>query len=101
MTPEACARPALRRRRRSDNDGGFTRLAALADSGGSRFAVLPTMNVQLGRQVGDHAPGLRRLLVPVPEPGRALGDVLEPGRDRTGITDFWVQSFNFGFELRY
>ena len=59
-------------------NGGYTGLTALNATSGSRFAVLPTMNVQLGRQVGEHA----RLFVGysfqyLSQVAR-LGDVLNP-----------------------
>jgi hypothetical protein len=30
-----------------------------------------------------------------------LGDALNPAATTLALTDFWVQSFNLGFELRY
>jgi hypothetical protein len=82
-------------------NGGYAELASLTSSSGSRFAVLPTMNVQLGRQVGEHA----RLFVGYSfqylSQAVRLGDVLNPATPGIQFTDFWVQSLSLGFELRY
>jgi hypothetical protein len=82
-------------------NGGNSPITALSASAGSRFAVLPTLNVQLGRQIGDHA----RLFVGysfqyLSEAVR-LGDMLNPVATSAIFTDFWVQSLSLGFELRY
>jgi putative beta barrel porin BBP7 len=86
--------------RRGLGNGGYTGLTAAGD-GDDRFAVLPSLNLQLGRQVGQHA----RLYVAysfqyLSEVAR-LGDVLKPGVAGLKYTDFWVQSLGLGFELRY
>jgi len=86
--------------RRGLGNGGYTKLSA-PDVSGDRFAVLPTLNLQLGRQVGQHA----RLYVAysfqyLSEVAR-LGDVLNPAAAGLKYTDFWVQSLGLGFEFRY
>lgn len=80
---------------------GFTRLAALGDPGGSRFAVLPSGNVQVGRFVRDHARVFAGYSFHYLNRTARLGDALDPSATGLALTDFWVQSFSLGFELRY
>lgn len=81
--------------------GGYARLPALVNSLGSAFAVLPSMNVTLGRQLREHG----RLFVGYSfqylSRSVRLGDSLNLAAATIPWTDFWIQSFNMGFELRY
>jgi hypothetical protein len=100
VSPEVCA-TGMFRGAEGETADGFARLTALRDTSGSRFAVLPTLNVRVGTQVRDHA----RLFVGysfhyLSQVAR-LGDALSPAATSLAFTDFWVQSFNLGFDLRY
>jgi hypothetical protein len=81
--------------------GGYSGLSALTENGGSRFAVLPSMNVQVGRQVGHHARVFVGYSFQYLNEVVRLGDVLNPDAAGLKHTDFWVQSLGLGFELRY
>jgi hypothetical protein len=79
----------------------YRRLNALTTPGQSEFAVMPTLNVQLGRQVGRRS----RVFVGysfnyLSRVGR-LGDALNPANAGLPLTDFWVQSINLGGEFRF
>jgi hypothetical protein len=101
VTPHVCA-TGLFVGAQGAASGGYSRLTALTDPPGSRFAVLPTVNLAVGRQLTDQArlfagysfQYLNRVL--------RLGDVLTPAASGgAGFTDLWVQAVNFGMELRY
>jgi hypothetical protein len=81
---------------------GFTRLVALSAPTHSLFAVLPTLNVTIGRQIREHARVFAGYSFQYLSRVVRLNDVLEPTAGTTvPVTDFWVQSVNFGLELRY
>jgi hypothetical protein len=84
---------------------GFTRLKALNPVDLSKFAVLPTVNVTLGRQVGEHCRVFAGYSFQYLTEVTRLGDLLDPTRcgcrGKHPTTDFWVQAVNLGVELRY
>ncbi len=80
---------------------GFRRLGALNAADESEFAVIPTLNVAVGRQVGDHSRVFAGYSFQYLSRVARLGDALDPGSGRLTLTDFWVQSINFGVEWRY
>ena len=59
------------------------------------------MNVQVGRQVGQHARVFAGYSFQYLSEVARLGDVLNPAATTISYTDFWVQSLSLGFELRY
>jgi hypothetical protein len=91
--------------------GFFARPTVAGRRESDRFAVVPTVGVGVGRQLGEHArvflgyqfQYLSRLTRP--------GDVIDPApeafgpglRTRREVTesDFWAQSVNLGAEFRY
>jgi hypothetical protein len=80
---------------------GYRRLNALVPTDTNEFSAMPTLNVQLGRQITTHA----RVFVGysfyyLSRAGR-LGDVLNPGNVDLKLTDFWVQSVTLGAEFRF
>lgn len=81
--------------------GGYRRLAALADSTQTRFAVLPTVNLTAGRQIREHARVFVGYTLQYLNRTARLGDVLDPNATGTPASDFWVQAMNLGLELRY
>jgi hypothetical protein len=79
----------------------YQQLGGLVPSERSEFAVVPTVNVQLGRQLWQHT----RVYVGysftyLSRAGR-LSDALNPNNTGLALTDFWVQSINFGGEFRF
>jgi hypothetical protein len=82
-------------------NGGWARLAALGSSTGSRFAVLSAMNASLGRQISEHARLYIGYSFQYLSQAVRLGDVMSPAASSLEFTNFWVQSVNAGFELRY
>jgi hypothetical protein len=81
--------------------GGYRALAAIRSGGESRFAVLPSLNAQLGRQIGEHARFFAGYSLQYISAVARLGDILQPTSSGVQFTDFWVQSLSLGFELRY
>jgi hypothetical protein len=59
------------------------------------------MNVQVGRQLGQHARVFVGYSFQYMSEVARLGDVLNPATTGISYTDFWVQSLSLGFELRY
>ena len=76
--------------------GGFQRLNALGAPEQSEFAVMPAFNVQLGRQVSEHARIFAGYSFSYLSRVARLGDVLDPTSTGLTFTDFWVQSISFG-----
>jgi hypothetical protein len=82
--------------------GGYSRLTALTDPPGARFAVLPTVNVAVGRQLSERAALFAGYSFQYLNRVVRLGDVLTPAASGgAAFTDFWVQAVNVGMELRY
>jgi hypothetical protein len=81
--------------------GNFARLAALHNVPGSQFAVMPTFNVRVGIPVRQYARLFAGYTFQYLSQVARLGDALNPAATSLALTDFWVQSFNLGFELRY
>ncbi|HVL13316.1 MAG TPA: BBP7 family outer membrane beta-barrel protein [Gemmata sp.] len=100
VVPHVCASGAFVGAQGSAS-GGYSRLSRLADPPGSQFAVLPTVNVAVGRQLTDHARLFAGYSFQYLSRVTRLGDVLAPAGTGTTFTDFWVQAVNFGMELRY
>jgi hypothetical protein len=101
VSPEVCASGLFVGAEGATGAGGYSRLAALGDPGGNRFAVLPTLNVQLGKQVRDHGRIFVGYSFQYLSQAARLGDALNAAATGLALTDFWVQSFNLGFELRF
>jgi hypothetical protein len=80
---------------------GYARLAALGDPPRSRFAVLPTVNLAVGKQLSERARLFAGYSFQYLSRAARLGDVLDPAASGIPVTDFWVQAINFGMELRY
>jgi putative beta barrel porin BBP7 len=80
---------------------GLTPLRTLLDSTRSEFAVLPMLNLQVGRQIGNHARIYAGYTFQYLNRAARLADVLDPAATSLNLTDFWVQSLGLGFELRY
>jgi len=80
---------------------GFTRLAALSEGHQTRFAVLPTVNLTVGKQIREHTRVFAGYSFQYLSRAIRLGDVFDPTSTAATVTDFWVQSLNFGLELRY
>jgi hypothetical protein len=80
---------------------GFRRLAALNSVEEDTFAVMPTFNVSVGRQVSDHARVFAGYTFQYLSRVGRLGDALAPANGGIPLTDFWVQSIGLGFEWRF
>lgn len=98
--------------------GFYARPGVNGDREHTRFGVMPTVGVALGRHLGEHSrvfvgynflylTGLTRgpdVLDPLPSVvaanPQATQPVLVSRRDAT-TSDFWVQSLSFGMEWRY
>jgi hypothetical protein len=100
VTPEVCAR-GLFVGAGGATAAGHARLASLSDPPRSRFAVLPAVNLAVGRQVSEHARLFAGYTFQYLSRAARLGDVLDPAASGITFTDFWVQAVNFGMELRY
>lgn len=83
------------------NGGRFTRLGALSWAEQSEFAVMPTANVTVGRQVSEHSRVFAGYSFQYLSRVARLGDALDARNPALTFTDFWVQSVNVGFEWRY
>ncbi len=81
--------------------GGFRRLTALGAPDRSEFAVMPTLNLQVGRQVTEHARVFAGYSFQYLNRVARLGDTLSPASTIPTFTDFWVQSVSLGAELRF
>jgi hypothetical protein len=85
-----------------DASGNFSRLASLADSSQGRFAVLPTLNMTIGKQIREHTRIYVGYSLQYLSRVVRMSDVLDSssGSNLTS-TDLWVSSVKFGVELRY
>ena len=76
--------------------------SSLGNSAGSQFAVLPTRE---RAHSASKSANTARLFVGYSfqylNRVARLGDVLNRREREPPFTDFWIQSFNLGFELRY
>jgi hypothetical protein len=81
--------------------GGFRRLAGLTGAERDTFAVMPVLNLQVGRQVTDHARIFAGYSFNYLSRVSRLGDALNPANGGLALTDFWVQSISFGGEFRF
>jgi hypothetical protein len=81
--------------------GGYQRLAGLAGASRTTFAVMPSMSVQVGRQVTPHIRLFTGYSFTYLSRAARLGDALAP--QNTGLTfnDFWVQSISLGADFRF
>lgn len=82
-------------------DNGFRRLNALTAAEQSRFAVMPSVGVQVGRQLGNHTRVFAGYSFNYLSRVGRLGDVLNPNNTGLPLTDFWVQAISFGGEFRF
>lgn len=82
-------------------NGTFRRLGALGAADSTEFAVMPTLNVQVGRQLTDHARVFAGYSFQYLSRAARLGDALNPGASGLTFTDFWVQSIGLGAEFRF
>jgi len=80
---------------------GYARLAALADSPKMQFAVLPTVNLTVGRQLREHTRVFAGYSFQYLSRVARLGDILDAGATSVSLSDFWVQAVNLGMEFRY
>jgi hypothetical protein len=79
----------------------FQQLRGLAPREETNFAVLPSFNVQLGRQVTRHIRVYTGYSFAYLSRVARLGDALAPTNTTLRLTDFWVQSISLGAELRF
>jgi hypothetical protein len=84
-----------------NQSGGYSRLLALTDPHETRFGVMPTANLTVGRQVRDHLRIFAGYSFQYLNNVTRLGDVLDATATTAKATDFWVQTINLGLELRY
>jgi hypothetical protein len=101
VTPAVCATGLFIRAEGVRTVGGRTLLATLSSPTINQFAVLPMLNVTLGRQLGQHT----RLFAGysfqyLSHVGR-IGEVLNANLNTLSLTDYWVQSVNLGVEIRF
>jgi hypothetical protein len=80
---------------------GFKRLNALGSPGQNEFAVMPTLGVQFGRQLGRHSRLFTGYSFNYLSRAGRLGDALNPANAGVTYTSFWTQSINFGGEIRF
>ncbi len=101
VTPDVCASGLFVGAEGATASGGYARLATLADTNRSQFAVLPLLNVTLGRQIREQGRVFVGYSFQYLSRVARLGDVLDSTATAVQFTNFWVQSFNVGLELRY
>jgi hypothetical protein len=100
VTPDVCA-SGMFAGAEGATATGYARLAALSDPQHSRFAVLPTVNLAVGKQVTERTRLFAGYTFQYLSRAARLGDVLSPAAPGLTFTDFWVQAVNFGLEYRY
>ena len=101
VSPEVTARGLFAAAEGRIGPGVYQRLAGLGAGERNEFAVMPVLNVSVGRQITDHC----RVFVGynfqyLSRVGR-LGDALDPNATTLRLTDFCAQAVNLGFEVRY
>jgi Putative beta barrel porin-7 (BBP7) len=101
VTPEVTASGLFLNAESGTAGRGYQRVAALAVPTQSEFAVMPVFNAALGRQMTDHARAFVGYTFQYLSTVGRLSDTLHPDSHGLCLTDFWVQSINFGLELRY
>ncbi|VTR91946.1 Putative uncharacterized protein OS=Rhodopirellula baltica (strain SH1) GN=RB229 PE=4 SV=1: DUF1551 [Gemmata massiliana] len=79
----------------------FTALRALTAAEKSEFAVMPVVNLSIGRQVGERARVFAGYSLQYLSRAGQLHDALNPANSGLVLNDFWVQSINFGLEFRH
>jgi hypothetical protein len=82
-------------------DGRYRRLPGLAWTDRTTFAVLPSLSVQVGRQISPHVRVFTGYSFTYLSRVARLGDALAPQNAGLSFTDFWVQSINFGADFRF
>jgi hypothetical protein len=80
---------------------GASRLTALSTIGQNGFAVMPTVNLQVGRQITRHARVFAGYTFTYLSRAGRIGDALNPANATLNTTDFWVQSIGFGADIRF
>ena len=100
VTPDVCA-SGMFAGAEGATATGYARLAALSDPQHSRFAVLPTVNLAVGKQVTERTRLFAGYTFQYLSRAARLGDVLSPAAPGLTFTDFWVQAVNVGLEYRY
>jgi hypothetical protein len=81
--------------------GEFRRLGALAAAESSEFAVMPTLDVRVGRQLSDHMRLFAGYSFQYLSRAARLGDALNPAAGGLTFAEFWVQSIGLGAEFRF
>lgn len=82
-------------------DGRYQRLAGLTAADRTSFAVMPSFNVQVGRQVTPHLRLFTGYSFAYLSRAARLGDALAPQNAGLTFTDFWVQSISLGADFRF
>ena len=100
VTPEATA-TGLFAAAEGRTATGFRRLGALTGADRSELAVMPVLNVQVGRQVSAHARVFAGYSFNYLSRVGRLGDTLDAANAALTLTDFWVQSISLGAEFRF
>lgn len=80
---------------------GYRRLAGLTWAEQTSFAVLPSFNVQVGRQLTPHIRLFTGYSFAYLSRAARLGDALSPSSPPLNVTDFWVQSISLGADFRF
>jgi hypothetical protein len=82
--------------------GSYSPLTSLADRSQGRFAVLPTLELSVGRQIRDHTRIFIGYSLQYLSHVVRMGDVLNAANGpNLTATDLWVSAMRFGLELRY
>lgn len=79
----------------------FRRLGALSQEERTEFAVLPTVNVQLGHRLGEHSRVFVGYSFAYLSHVTRISDATRPGFSPLNANDFWVQSIGFGADFRF
>ncbi|MCS6864088.1 MAG: BBP7 family outer membrane beta-barrel protein [Gemmata sp.] len=79
----------------------FRRLGALDQDERTELAVLPTVNLQFGHQLGDRARLFVSYSLAYLSHVTRISNATRPGFSALNTNDFWVQSIGFGADFRF
>lgn len=101
VTPQVCATGLFIGAKGATATGSYAHLVSLREQSETQFAVLPALNLTVGRQLGDHARVFAGYSFQYLSRAARLGDVLDPTVTGLPMTQFWVQSVSLGMEFRF
>lgn len=101
VTPEVCATGLFVGAEGARGMGGPTRITALTTPSSREFAVMPTLNITLGRQIRDHTRIFAGYSFQYLSRVGRIGEALDASTTTFNFTDYWVQTLNLGLDVRF